>query len=65
MKTEDLRKMTDDELAREIDALRKSLLAVRTKRVTDVEEKNHVYRQTRRALARALTIAREKKTPKA
>lgn len=61
MKPADYRKMTDEELGRELDALRKNLFDLRTKQVTDVVEKHHVIRRTRRDIARVLTILQERK----
>lgn len=60
MKAADYRKMTDEELGRELEALRKSLFTLRTKKVTDVVEKHHTIRQTRRDIARVLTLLRQR-----
>lgn len=61
MKPADYRKMTDEELHRELGALRKKLFELRTKQVTDVVEKHHAIRQTRRDIARVMTILQERK----
>jgi large subunit ribosomal protein L29 len=61
MKANDYRKMTEDELQKELDGLRKNLFQIRTKKITDVVEKSSVIRQTRRDVARVLTVLRERK----
>jgi large subunit ribosomal protein L29 len=61
VKPDDYRKMTDEELGRELEALRKNLFSLRTKQVTDLVEKHHAIRQARRDIARVLTILQERK----
>lgn len=61
MKIADYRKMTDEELHKEIDALRKSQFQVRTKQVTDVVENSASIKNTRRDLARVQTILSERR----
>lgn len=61
MKAADYRKMTDEELAKELDGLRKSLFQIRTKQVTDVVENSASIKGMRRDIARALTILSERK----
>lgn len=61
MKAVDYRKMTDEELQKELDGLRKNLFQIRTKQVTDVVENSASIRNTRRDVARVLTILAERK----
>jgi large subunit ribosomal protein L29 len=60
MKIEDLRSMTDEELIKELETLRKNLFNIRSKKVTDVEENPAMIRATKRDIARVLTILKER-----
>jgi large subunit ribosomal protein L29 len=61
MKAADYRKMTDEELQKELDGLRKSQFQTRTKQVTDVVENSASIKNTRKDVARVLTILAERK----
>ncbi len=61
MKAADYRKMTVEELQKELDGLRKNLFQIRTKQVTDVLEKTHTIRETHQDMARLLTILNERR----
>ena len=61
MKTQDIRKMNQQELENYLTDLRKELFNIRTKKVTDVEENPARRRKTRREIARVLTVLNEAK----
>jgi large subunit ribosomal protein L29 len=61
MKAADYRKMTVEELQKELDGLRKTLFQTRAKQVTDVVEKSATIGQTRRDIARVMTILNERR----
>ena len=61
MKLEDIRKMTDDELKNYLTDLRKELFNIRTRNVTDVEEKPDRIQKAKKEIARILTVLNEKK----
>lgn len=60
MKAKDLRDMYDDELATQIATLRKDLLGLRFSNATGELDDTAGMRRTRRDLARALTVERER-----
>lgn len=60
MKATKFRDLSDDELAREIDGLRKALFNLRVQQAIGQLEKPHQLSATRRDLARALTIRQER-----
>jgi large subunit ribosomal protein L29 len=64
MKATEYRKLTDEELQKELDGLRKNLFQIRTKQVTDVVENSASIGKTRRDIARVMTVLteRQKKT---
>lgn len=64
MKTEDIRKMSVEELENYLTDLRKELFNIRTRNVTDVEEKPDRIRKTKVEIARVLTVINEKKAGK-
>jgi large subunit ribosomal protein L29 len=61
MKAPELRKLTADELAARVVEERKRLFDLRFKKATGQLENASSLRQARRDLARALTIARERR----
>jgi len=61
MKATELRKLTDDELAARVVEERKHLFDLRFKKATGQLEDSSGLREARRDLARALTVAREKR----
>jgi large subunit ribosomal protein L29 len=60
MKAKEIRDMPDDELAEEISTLRKDLFGKRFANATGELEDTSGVARTRRDLARALTVARER-----
>lgn len=60
MNISELRKLPPEDLNREIEALRKNLFEIRTKKVTDLVEKPHEIKRMKRDIARILTVLREK-----
>jgi large subunit ribosomal protein L29 len=62
VKAKEIRDMPDDELAEQISTLRKDLFGKRFANATGELEDTAGVRRTRRDLARALTIARERST---
>lgn len=63
MEAKDLRSMTNDELAQKVMELRDEIGHLRLKRATSRLENPMKLRQTKRDLARAETIFREKASP--
>ena len=64
MQIAEFRKKSDEDLRAELTKLRKDLFGIRAKKVTDVIEKFTVIRETRRDIARVLTLLRERQAPK-
>ena len=62
MKASDLRKIAPDELAGKVRDLRQALFNRRLKKQTGQLENTATLRTSRRDLARALTISREKRS---
>ncbi|MBU1853555.1 MAG: 50S ribosomal protein L29 [Candidatus Omnitrophica bacterium] len=60
MKADELRNLTKQELEQKLDALKKSLFEMRTQASTGRVEKPSKIGQTRRDIARILTVLREK-----
>ena len=60
MKASDLRQLTEQELAARIGELRRGLFDLKIKRATGQLESITSVRSTRRDLARALTVQRER-----
>ena len=60
MKANELRNMTVDEIRLKMEALKKDLFAMRVEGETGRIEKPHKIKQTRRDIARCLTVIREK-----
>ncbi len=60
MKATRFRDLSDDELAHEIEGLRKALFNLRVQQAIGQFEKPHQLPATRRDLARALTVQRER-----
>ena len=61
IKTEDLRSLSREELRDKIIALKKSIFEMRTQQSTGRVEKPSNIKESRRDIARILTILREKK----
>ncbi len=61
MKAADLRKLSDTELAERVNESRDQLFKLRIKHATQQLDKTAVLRRARRDLARALTLAAERK----
>ena len=61
MKAPELRKLTADELAARVVEERKRLFDLRFKKATGQLENSSNLREARRNLARALTVARERR----
>jgi large subunit ribosomal protein L29 len=61
MKAPELRKLTADELAARVVEERKRLFDLRFKKATGQLENSSNLREARRDLARALTVARERR----
>ena len=61
MKTKELRELTADELLRKLSDLRRELLSLRIQRANQQLKNPLKLRFTRRAVARVMTIIREKK----
>ena len=62
MKASDLRKLTSEELSGRLNDLRKGLFNRRLKKATGQLENTATLRASRRDLARALTVSREKRS---
>ena len=62
MKASDLRKLTPDELSARLNDLRQALFNRRLKKATGQLENTATLRASRRDLARALTVSREKRS---
>ena len=60
IKTSELRNLTNQELEQKLDALKKSLFEIRTQGTTGRVDKPSKISQTRREIARVLTVMREK-----
>lgn len=60
MKTGKLRDMTDEELQRELDDLRRSLFNLRLQQATGQLEKPHRLSEARRDIARVQTFLRQR-----
>jgi large subunit ribosomal protein L29 len=60
MKASDLRTLTPDELSARVHSLRQALFNRRLKKATGQLENTATLRASRRDLARALTVSREK-----
>jgi large subunit ribosomal protein L29 len=65
MKAKELRDLYDDELAERVGDLRKDLLGLRFSNATGELENTAGIARTRRDLARALTVARERELTRA
>jgi large subunit ribosomal protein L29 len=61
VKAKDIRDMRDDELSEQISTLRKDLFGLRFANATGELEDTAGLRRARRDLARALTVARERR----
>jgi large subunit ribosomal protein L29 len=61
MKAADIRLLTDDQIADELERLRKEQFNLRFQRATGQLENTARVRQVRRDIARVVTIASEKK----
>lgn len=61
MKAAEYRKMTDEELEKELEGLRKQLFDLRTKKITDAVENSAMLRSLRRDIARLLTVRNERR----
>lgn len=59
-KASELRNETDDELDLKLDSLSKEIFELRSERLDSKTQKTHLIRQKRKAIARILTIKREK-----
>lgn len=59
IKSEDIRKMTVDEINTKIDALKKEYFTLRVQAKTGKLEKQHRIKDLKRDIARLLTIKRE------
>lgn len=60
LKTSELRNLSKQELAEKITVLKKSLFEMRSQKVTGRIEKPSKIKETRRDIARVLTMMREK-----
>ena len=60
MKARQVRDMSDEELARESRELRRALFNLRLQQAIGQLEKPHKLRETRRDLARVLTVTRQR-----
>ncbi len=59
-KIEDVRKLSEDELAEEILALKRELFQLRLEQATRRLEKPHLFKHAKHRLAQLLTIERER-----
>ena len=59
LKANELRNMTQDELSRKLEGLRKELYDLRTEAISGRIEKPHKIRAARRDIARCETVLRE------
>lgn len=60
LKTSELRKLSDEEIKKELDESRESLLKLRFQKVVDEMNDTSVFRKTRRKIARIKTILHER-----
>ncbi|MBL8763237.1 MAG: 50S ribosomal protein L29 [Phycisphaerae bacterium] len=60
----EVRKMTDEEMAAELTVLRRKLVQLRAQAVTEKVEDNSLYGRTRRDIARILTERHARVAPK-
>ena len=60
MKTKELRGLTREELIDKLNTLRKQLMELNFQRKTAHVEKPHLFKQTKKDIARILTILKEK-----
>ncbi len=65
MKAEELRKLTDDELKEKVVELKKKLMNLRFQNAIGGLEKPSEIRETKRTIARILTILRERELSQA
>ena len=59
-KIEDARKLSDEELVDEIEAVKKELFQLRLQKATSNLEKTHQFKHNRHRLAQLLTVERER-----
>jgi large subunit ribosomal protein L29 len=59
-KIEDVRKLSDEELAAEVLNLKKQLFQLRLEQATNRLEKPHLFKHTKHRLSQLLTIERER-----
>ena len=59
-KIEDARKLSDEELAEEILAVKRELFQLRLEQATRRLEKPHLFKHTKHRLAQLLTVERER-----
>jgi large subunit ribosomal protein L29 len=59
-KIEDVRKLSDEELAAEVVNLKKRLFQLRLEQATNRLEKPHLFKHTKHRLSQLLTIERER-----
>ena len=59
-KVEDARKLSDEELAEEILAVKRELFQLRLEQATRRLEKPHLFKHTKHRLAQLLTVERER-----
>lgn len=60
LKSEDLRNMTEDELLNKLSSLEAELLKLNYERRSGRLEKPHLFKETKKNIARILTILKEK-----
>jgi large subunit ribosomal protein L29 len=63
-KIADARSLTDDELASEIVAVKRTLFDLRLRQATRRLEKTHEFKHNRHKLAQLMTVEHERKTAK-
>lgn len=56
---QDIKKMSDQEFKHEVNKIREKLFELRFKKATKQTIKTHLFKHTRRSLARLLTIRRQ------
>jgi large subunit ribosomal protein L29 len=59
-KIEDVRKLSDEELAAEVLNLKKQLFQLRLEQATNRLEKPHLFKHTKHRLSQLLTVERER-----
>jgi large subunit ribosomal protein L29 len=59
-KIEDVRKLSDEEISAEVDAIKKQLFQLRMEQATRRLEKTHQFKHNRHRLAQLLTVERER-----